>query len=77
MFDGQQAPGWFATRLLGEFALMSSDESAVVAAGVALGDRFTLEDLTEVAGLDEDLVCQVARELVRQDLFRPADGACG
>ncbi|ATL26237.1 helix-turn-helix transcriptional regulator [Streptomyces formicae] len=73
VFDAQGLPpGWFSSRLLAELAQLTPDETSIISAAAMLGDRFALEDLTEVAAMDPDRACRASARLSERDLFRPA-----
>ncbi|MFE0175573.1 AAA family ATPase [Streptomyces sp. NPDC059002] len=73
VFDARGLPpGWFASRVLAELAQLTPDETSIISAAAMLGDRFVLEDLTEVAAMDPDRACRASASLCDRDLFRRA-----
>jgi len=69
-----EPPGWLTSRLLGELAPLTDEESAAAAAAAVMGDTFAMEELEEVAGLDADGACRAIDNLCQRDVFRPASG---
>ncbi|MET9352434.1 AAA family ATPase [Streptomyces sp. NPDC006617] len=58
--------------LLGELAVLGTEENTVMTAAAVIGDRFDLGALATVAELGLDRVKQAVAHLVRRDLLRPA-----